>query len=67
MRASRIILLLVALIAGGLAAFLATRNDAPQQVAQTPTVIEEKKTRCSKDAPSESQGSRKASQKERVA
>ena len=43
MRASRIILLLVALIAGGLAAFLATRNDAPQQVAQTPTVIEEKK------------------------
>lgn len=43
MRASRIILLLVALIAGGLAAFLATRNDAPQQVAQAPTIIEEKK------------------------
>lgn len=43
MRASRIILLLVALIAGGLAAFLATRNDAPQQVAQDPIVIEEKK------------------------
>lgn len=33
MRASRIILLLVALIAGGLAAFLATRGDAPQEVA----------------------------------
>jgi pilus assembly protein CpaB len=45
MRASRIILLLVALIAGGLAAFLATRNDAPQQVAvEGPTkIIEEKK------------------------
>ncbi len=43
MRASRIILLLVALIAGGLAAFLATRNDAPQPVAQAPTIIEEKK------------------------
>lgn len=45
MRASRIILLLVALIAGGLAAFLATRNDAPQQVAvEGPTrVVEEKK------------------------
>jgi pilus assembly protein CpaB len=43
MRASRIILLLVALIAGGLAAFLATRNDAPPQVAQAPTIIEEKK------------------------
>jgi pilus assembly protein CpaB len=43
MRASRIILLLVALIAGGLAAFLATRNDAPQPVAQAPKIIEEKK------------------------
>ena len=43
MRASRIILLLVALIAGGLAAFLATRNDAPQPVAQAPTIIQEKK------------------------
>jgi pilus assembly protein CpaB len=35
MRMSRIILLLVALLAGGLAAFLATRGDAPQ-----PTVVE---------------------------
>lgn len=46
MRASRIILLLVALIAGGLAAFLATRNEAPQVVVEGPTqVIEEKKAK----------------------
>ncbi len=46
MRTSRIILLLVALLAGGLAAFLATRGDAPRQVVvEGPTqVIEEKKT-----------------------
>lgn len=44
MRPSRIVLLLVAIIAGGLAAFLATRGDAPapQVVTQT-QVIEEKK------------------------
>ncbi len=47
MRASRIILLLVALVAGGLAAFLATRTPAPQQVVvEGPTrVIEESKTK----------------------
>jgi len=45
MRASRIILLLVALLAGGLAAYLATRGDVPQEVAvEGPTkVIEEAK------------------------
>lgn len=47
MKASRIILLLVALLAGGLAAFLATRGDAPQQVmVEGPTqIVEEKKTK----------------------
>ncbi len=47
MRASRIILLVVALVAGGLAAFLATRQGAPQQVAVPgPTqVIEEQKAK----------------------
>lgn len=47
MRASRIILLFVALLAGGLAAFLAMRQGAPQQVAVPgPTqIIEEKKTK----------------------
>ncbi|MBK8082634.1 MAG: Flp pilus assembly protein CpaB [Devosia sp.] len=45
MRASRLILLLVALLAGGLAAFLATRNDSPEQVVvEGPTkVVEEAK------------------------
>lgn len=45
MRASRIVLLVVAILAGGLAAYLATRGDAPapQVVTQT-EVIEEKKT-----------------------
>jgi pilus assembly protein CpaB len=45
MRASRIILLFVALLAGGLAAFLAMRQPAPQQVAVPgPTqIVEEKK------------------------
>ena len=45
MRASRIILLLVALLAGGLAASLATRGDSPQEVVvEGPTkVIEEAK------------------------
>lgn len=46
MRASRIILLLVALLAGGLAAFLATRGDAPQQQAVAePVVVQEAKTK----------------------
>jgi pilus assembly protein CpaB len=47
MGVSRIILLVVALVAGGLAAFLATRGTAPQQVVvEGPTqVIEEKKTK----------------------
>lgn len=44
MRPSRIVLLLVAILAGGLAAFLATRGDAPvQQVVTETQVIEEKK------------------------
>lgn len=45
MRASRIILLLVALLAGGLAAFLATRGDAPQtvEVAGPTKIIQEAK------------------------
>lgn len=45
MRPSRIVLLLVAIIAGGLAAFLATRGDtpAPQVVTET-QVIEEQRT-----------------------
>jgi pilus assembly protein CpaB len=46
MRPSRIVLLLVAILAGGLAAFLATRGDAPvQQVVTETQVIEEKKER----------------------
>lgn len=47
MRASRIILLFVALLAGGLAAFLAMRQGTPQQVAVPgPTqIVEEKKTK----------------------
>jgi pilus assembly protein CpaB len=46
MRPSRIVLLLVAILAGGLAAFLATRGDAPvrQAAVAEPQVIEEKKT-----------------------
>jgi pilus assembly protein CpaB len=45
MRPSRIILLLVALIAGGLAAFLATRGTPPpREVATRTEVIQEKKT-----------------------
>jgi pilus assembly protein CpaB len=44
MRPSRIILLLVALIAGGLAAFLATRGTPPPQVATRTEVIQERKT-----------------------
>lgn len=39
MKASRIILLLVALIAGGLAAYLATRGDGPVQVVEGPTQV----------------------------
>lgn len=40
MRASRIILLLVALLAGGLAAYLATRGDTPQEVVvEGPTTV----------------------------
>lgn len=47
MRASRIILLFVALLAGGLAAFLAMRQGTPQQVAVPgPTqIVEEKKAK----------------------
>lgn len=46
MRPSRIVLLLVAILAGGLAAYLATRSDAPvrEVVVSEPRVIEEKKT-----------------------
>jgi pilus assembly protein CpaB len=45
MKPSRIVLLLVAILAGGLAAFLATRGDAPRQEALVPPpqVIEEAK------------------------
>ena len=39
MKASRIVLLLVALLAGGLAASLATRGSAPQPVVQTATKV----------------------------
>lgn len=46
MGASRIILLVVALVAGGLAAFLATRGSAPQQVVTTRTeIVEEQKAK----------------------
>src|SRR5687768_14127627 len=45
MRPSRIVLLLVAIIAGGLAAYLATRGGQPAQVVEGPErVIEEAKT-----------------------
>lgn len=45
MKPSRIVLLLVAILAGGLAAFLATRGDRPMQVVQGPeVVIQEAKT-----------------------
>jgi len=46
MRMSRILLLLVALIAGGLAAYLATRGggEAPVQPDAPPTVVEEART-----------------------
>lgn len=44
MKPSRIVLLLVALLAGGLAAFLATRNSAPAPQVAEPTVIQEQKT-----------------------
>lgn len=45
MRPSRIVLLLVAILAGGLAAFLATRGDAPApQVVTETKVVEEQKT-----------------------
>jgi pilus assembly protein CpaB len=46
MRPSRIVLLLVAILAGGLAAFLATRGDAPvrQAAVAEPQIIEEAKT-----------------------
>jgi pilus assembly protein CpaB len=45
MKPSRLVLLLVAIIAGGLAAFLATRGDGPRQeaVAPPPQIIEEAK------------------------
>lgn len=44
MRASRIILLVVALLAGGLAAYLATRGDQPAKVVEGPTkVVQEAK------------------------
>lgn len=39
MKPSRIVLLLVAILAGGLAAFLATRGDRPAKVVQGPEVI----------------------------
>ena len=45
MRASRIVLLVVAILAGGLAAYIATRGDAPPpQVVTETQVVEEKKT-----------------------
>jgi len=44
MRPARILLLLVALIAGGLAAFLATRGTSPQTVVQTVAVPERTQT-----------------------
>jgi pilus assembly protein CpaB len=46
MKPSRIVLLLVAIVAGGLAAYLATRGSEPAQVAEGPErVIEEARTR----------------------
>lgn len=46
MNASRIILLVVALVAGGLAAFLATRTSAPRPTVETRTeVVEEQKVK----------------------
>jgi pilus assembly protein CpaB len=45
MKPSRIVLLLVAILAGGLAAFLATRNSStPSQVVTAPEVVQEAKT-----------------------
>ena len=45
MKPSRIVLLLVAILAGGLAAFLATRGNGPAQViVSEPEIIQEKKT-----------------------
>jgi pilus assembly protein CpaB len=45
MKPSRIVLLLVAILAGGLAAFLATRGDrSPQVIVSEPQVIQEAKT-----------------------
>ena len=44
MRPSRIVLLLVAILAGGLAAFLATRGDAPPQVVTETKVVQEQRT-----------------------
>lgn len=41
MKPSRIVLLLVAILAGGLAAFLATRGDRPAKVVQGPQVVVE--------------------------
>lgn len=45
MNASRIILLVVALVAGGLAAFLATRSSAPPPVQTRTQVVEETKVK----------------------
>lgn len=45
MNASRIILLVVALVAGGLAAFLATRTSAPAPVQTRTEVVEEQKVK----------------------
>lgn len=45
MRVSRIVLLLVALLAGGLAAFLATRGGEPQEQTQQPQVVQEARAR----------------------
>src|SRR5262245_34153404 len=44
MKPSRIVLLLVAILAGGLAAFLATPISPPTQVVTAPEVIQEAKT-----------------------
>ena len=41
MKPSRIVLLLVAILAGGLAAYLATRGDRPVQMVQGPQVVVE--------------------------
>lgn len=44
MKPSRIVLLLVALLAGGLAAFLATRGDQPAQQPPTTEIVQEART-----------------------